>query len=306
MKTLKTSVKEYLKVRRSLGYKLQDTERLLNKFINYLMEQGSNHITASQSLEWAMLPKNIQQAHWSRRLSVVRLFAQYRKAEDPSTEIPASHLLSKQPSRATPYIYSDDEIHRLLTACKSLPSHGLRHHTYFTFFGLIAVTGCRVGELISLNQDDVDLQNGWIIIRSSKFKKSRLLPLHKTVLRKLKIYSQVRNQFEKHDDNAFFVSDKGTRITVSSTRAAFIRASKQIGLRGPFDSFGPRIHDLRHTFAVKSILQWYRKGEDVSQKVAILSAYLGHKKPSDTYWYLSGIPELMNEAAARLEHYIGE
>jgi len=306
MKSLMISLNEYIKVRRSLGYQLETSERYLKKFIAYLKKKDCQYITNQLAVEWATLPQNVKGSYWSQRLSIVRLFAQYRIAEDPRTEIPPSHLLSQQPNRATPYIYSDKEIRQLLEACRLLPSLGLRHHTYFTFFELMAVTGCRISELISLNRNDFDIKNNWIIIRNSKFDKSRLLPLHQTTMRQLKKYSEIRDRFLVLDVNAFFISDQGTRITGWSARYVFIQISKQIGLRGLSDSHGPRIHDLRHTMAVRTLLNWYRKGIDVNKKITLLSTYLGHKKPTDTYWYVTGTHDLLAKAATRLENNIGE
>jgi len=191
-------------------------------------------------------------------------------------------------------------------ACQSLPSQGIRHLTYFTFFGLMAVTGCRISELVALNLDDLELKNGWLTIWNAKCDNSRLLPLHKTTLRQLKKYCKTRDRFSNHGSKAFFVSDQGKRITVWSTRFVFIQVSKQIGLRAPTDSHGPRIQDIRHTFAVKTLLNWYRRGLDINQKISLLSTYLGHKKPTDTYWYITGIPELLAQATKRFENKIGE
>lgn len=307
MNSLTTSLKQYLEIRRALGYQLADTERLLNRFIKFLSERNQAHITVHSALEWAMLPQNVQRSHWSRRYGVVRLFAQYLRPENPTTEYLPPHQLMYPTCRAKPYIYSDEEIVRLLEACHSLLSKGLRHHTYFTFFGLLAVTGCRVGELIALDRNDFDVQQGWIIIRNSKFNKSRLLPLHHTTCVQLDQYAQIRDRVcSTTEAKAFFVSDQGTRLTIWSVRHAFIGLSKKIGLRASTDTHGPRIHDMRHTFAVNSLLRWYQEGACIDQKIAFLSTYLGHKKPSDTYWYLSGIPALLAEATRRLEHALGE
>ena len=307
MKSFASSLEEYLKIRRALGYQLKGTERLLSQFITFLAEHNESHITVALALKWAMLAKNVKPSYWSRRLSTIRLFAQYYQAEDPKTQVPPFHLLSNQPRRAHPYIYSDEQIRQLLIACQSLSSRGLREHTYFTFFGLMAVTGCRISELVSLNQEDFNETQGWITIRNSKFNKSRLLPLHQTTLFQLKAYIQIRNQCHRQPQtNAFFLSDRGTRLTVWSIRHAFIQLSKQIGLRAPADSYGPRIHDIRHTFAVKIVLNWYRDDIEINQKLPLLSTYLGHKKPSDTYWYLTGIPELLAQATTRLEKQLGE
>lgn len=307
MKSLTASLEDYLVIRRALGYELKETERLLIHFIHFLAEKNEKHITIALALEWAMQAKNVTRAYWSRRLSVVRLFAQYYQTEDQKTQIPPSHLLSQQPCRSHPYIYSDEQICQLLTACQSLSSHGLRGHTYFTFFGLMAVTGCRISELLFLDQEDFNEVDGWITIRNSKFNKSRLLPLHPTTLIQLNKYIKIRDQVHPHPQtDAFFLSDQGTRITKWSVRYVFIQLSKQIGLRAISDSHGPRIHDIRHTFTVKSVLNWYRDDIDVNQKMPLLSTYLGHKKPSDTYWYLTGIPELLAQATSRLEKQLGE
>jgi len=305
MKLLITSLKEYLNIRRSFGYKLNDDERCLKKFISFLRENDYPYITAQSAVKWATLPQEVNRSHWSHRLSMVRLFARYRIMDDPRTEIPSAYLLSQQPSRAQPYIYSDKEIRQLLIACQSLSSRGLRQHTYYTFFGLMAVTGCRLGELVALNRDDLDIANGWLTIRNSKHNSSRLLPLHKTTILQLTKYNQIRDTY-LHDSRAFFISDQGTRITIWSARTAFIQASIKIGLRKPTDSHGPRIHDIRHTFAVKTLLDWYRRGRDINQKISLLSTYLGHKKPTDTYWYITGTPELLAQATSRFEKKLGE
>lgn len=306
MKPLTTSLNEYIEIRRALGHQLKKSEQYLKKFIKYLKKKGRQYITVQLAVEWATLPQNVKRACWSQRLSIVRLFAQYRMAEDRRTEVPPLYLLSQQPNRVTPHIYSEKEIRQLLQACQSLQSGGLRHHTYFTFFGLMAVTGCRISELISLNRDDVDVKNNWITIHNSKFNKSRLLPLHETTVQQLKKYSKIRDQFTVRDVSAFFLSNQGRRITEWSARYAFIQLSKQTGLRDPADSNGPRIHDIRHSFAVKTLLNWYRNGIDINEKIALLSTYLGHKKSTDTYWYITGTPELLAKATNRLEKNIGE
>lgn len=301
MKSLSVALKEYIEIRRSLGYKLEFTEINLKKFIDFLKKRNCQYITTQLALEWAVFPQNVKRSYWARRLSTIRLFAQYRKEEDQRTEVPEKYFLSQKTQRAIPYIYTENEISQLLNACKLLSSKRIRHHTYFTFFGLMAVTGCRISELVSLNREDVDMKNNWIIIRNSKCNKSRLLPLHKTTIQQLKKYSKVRDQIPTQDVNAFFLSDQGTRITIWSTRIAFIHVSKQIGLRSFYDSYGPRIQDLRHTFAVKKLLNWYCEGTNINKKIMLLSTYLGHKKPTDTYWYITGTPELFAQAANRLE-----
>jgi integrase/recombinase XerD len=301
MKQLTTALREYLKVRRSFGYRLLDTEKYLKNFIAFLVKRNCRFITVRLALQWATLPQYTTRACWTRRLSTVRLFARYRAAEDPRTEIPALHFLSGKPHRAIPYIYSNKELHQLLVAFQSLSSKGLRHHTYYTFFGLMIVTGCRISELLALNRDDLDLSNGWLTIWNSKFNKSRLLPLHPTTVEQLKKYSNVRDKFLGKNTSAFFISEAGTRLTTCGVRWVFVKVSKQIGLRAPDASNGPRIHDIRHRFATKTLLNWYRKGLDINQKISLLTTYLGHKKPSDIYWYVTGTPELLAQATTRFE-----
>ncbi|OGT42302.1 MAG: hypothetical protein A3F13_07245 [Gammaproteobacteria bacterium RIFCSPHIGHO2_12_FULL_40_19] len=306
MKSLIASLHDYINVRKSLGYKLTEQERYLKSFVKFLKKKNCQYVTVKLATEWATLPRDAKLATWSQRLSIVRLFARYRIASDPRTEVPPPYLLSQQPNRVTPYIYSEQEIQKLLKACQLLPSKGLRCHTYFTFFGLIAVTGCRINELISLNRNDFDEKNGWIIIRNSKCDKSRLLPLHQTTIQQLKKYAKIRDRFPVQDGNAFFLSDRGMRITEWSTRYVFIQISKKIGLRNMIDSHGPRIHDIRHRFAILTLLNWYHEGADINKKIILLSTYLGHKKPTDTYWYVTGTPELLAQATAKLEKNIGE
>jgi integrase len=303
---LREAVGKYLNLRRSLGYKLVNTEYWLKGFLEFLEHQQADHVTTRLALEWARLPKAAQPAYWSGRLSAVRLFAQYRQMEDPRTEIPPQRLLSQRTHRTIPYIYSKKEVHRLVEACKSLPSVGIRPHTYSTLFGLIAVTGCRIGEMVALDRDHFRDRQGLITIHASKFGKSRLIPLHQSTVRKLRRYEWLRDRLNpKPRTNSFFVSDRGTQVTVWSARRTFIRVSKQIGLRRSTDTHGPRIQDLRHTFAVTTILRWYHSGANVDQMMPLLSTYLGHRKPSDTYWYLTAVPELLALAASRLEHGTG-
>ena len=307
MNTLRTAVADYLALRRALGYKLHRLEQLLQHFVAFLEAHETDYITTKLALEWARCPPTSPPTAWgSQRLAAVRLFAQYRYVEDPRTEIPPAHLFAQRPRRATPYIYSEEEIRRLLDACHRLRSKGLRHHTYYAFFGLLTVTGCRLSELLTLHRDDVRIQERLLIIRDAKFGKSRLIPLHPSTCQQLDTYQQLREQYHPTPKtDRFFLSDQGTPLTPWSARHAFIRLSEAIGLRKPTDSHGPRIHDLRHTFAVKTILQWYQNGRDVNQKMPFLSAYLGHKKPSDTYWYLTGTPQLLAVAATRLEEHLG-
>ena len=212
---LREAVGKYLSLRRSLGYKLVNTEYWLKSFLEFLEHQQADHVTTRLALEWARLPKAAQPAYWSGRLSAVRLFAQYRQMEDPRTEIPPQRLLSQRTHRTVPYIYSEKEVHRLVEACKSLPSVGIRPQTYSTLFGLTAVTGCRIGEMVALDRNHFRDRQSLITIKASKFGKSRLIPLHKSTVHKLRRYEWLRDRLHpKPRTNTFFVSDRGTQVTV--------------------------------------------------------------------------------------------
>jgi len=307
MKSLLQAAQEYISLRRSLGYKLIDVASLLKEFSSFMEREGAPYITAKLALQWAMKPRNVLPAHWSSRLSVVRRFAQYAKTMDPRNEVPPNGLLPHTYRRCNPHIYSDEEVLRLLQACTSLTcGNGLRRHTYYTVFGVLAVTGMRISELTALSREDVNLTQGIISVRETKSGKARLLPLHHSTLQVLREYARLRDQIHpKSGLSGFFLSDRGTCLTAWAIRWAFIRLSCRIGLRKPTDSHGPRIHDFRHSFAVKTMIKWYREGVDVEKHIALLSTYLGHVKPSDTYWYLSSVPELVGLAATHLEKHLG-
>lgn len=304
MISLRKAVEDYLTMRRSLGFKLCNMARNLRHFVFFMDQQGTSIITTKLALRWAKQPQDVQPAHWAARLSFVRSFARYWSATEPRTEIPPEGLLPYRYKRTFPYIYSSDEIQQLLEATRTLPSSkGLRPWTYYTLFGLMAVTGMRISEVIRLDRDDVDLKQGLLTVRLTKFSKSRLLPLHLSSVEKLKQYLHRRDQFYPRPPNTsrFFLSNQGTPLTDCTVRWTFVKLSRQIGLRKTSDSFGPRLHDLRHRFAVTTLLHWYRTGVDVEQRLPALSTYLGHAHVTDTYWYLSAIPELLALTKDRLE-----
>ena len=303
MNNLKVALDEYLSIRRTLGFKLRDEGTLLPQFLSFLEKKGTQFITINLALQWATQPKNVLPAHWARRLSMVRVFARFCSAVEPRTEIPSAGLLSHRYHRKLPYIYNDDEISQLLEAAGRLRSAtGLRASTYSTLFGLLATTGMRVSEPIALDRQDTDLSRGILTIRRTKFGKSRLVPVHFSTLDKLIEYSRLRTRiFVSPKSSSFFVSERGTRLTQWIVRHTFIKLSREIALRGPHDSHGPRLHDLRHTFAVKTLLRWYQTGTDIERHMPELAAYLGHTHVKDTYWYISAVPELLRLAALRLD-----
>lgn len=311
MSSLSKVLEEYLSIRRGLGFKLKEEGKVLVDFVSFLNEKGTSYITTELAVCWAVKPKNAQPSHWARRLRMVRLFAEYLSATDSRTEVPPQKLLPDQYRRKPPYIYTNKQVTHLIKAAEQLPStvrstKGLRAKTYSTFFGLLAVTGMRVSEALALDKKDVDLTDGILTIRETKCGKSRLIPLHPTSCRALQQYARFRDRiYPTPKTQGFFVSERGTRLGYWGVLRTFVRLSREIGLRGPSDSYGPRIHDFRHRFAVRTLVEWYRNGVDVERHIQELSAYLGHVKVSDTYWYLSAVPELLQLATARLESVKG-
>jgi integrase/recombinase XerD len=307
MSRLAKAVEDYLSLRRKLGYKLQKSGVILKQFVSFLEGIGASYITTELSLRWATQPTNAQPAHWAARLRAVRLFAKHHCASDPRTEVPPLGLLPHRTRRRQPYIYSAQEIRHLIKATKRLPStSGLRPWTYSTLLGLLVVTGMRISEALALDRDDVDLQDGVLTIRRTKFGKTRLVPVHPTTRDALRAYLRRRDRiFPVARTPGFFLSEWGTRLEKSCVSRAFYDLSRQVGLRGVSDHSGPRLHDIRHSFVVGTVLRWYREGVDVDPRMPVLSTYLGHGHVSDTYWYLSSIPELLRLAASRLEHSQG-
>lgn len=243
-----------------------------------------------------------RQPSWAIRLTDVRCFARHVAHLDPSTEVPPADAVPAA-RRAKPYIYSDAEIEALLAAALALPpANGLRRWTYHCLFGLIAVTGLRHSEALNLCRDDVDLAQGVLTIRQSKFGKSRLVPLHATTIAVLRDYSARRDaQLDPPRSPYFFVAEKGGRLLHQYVHRVFWRLSRQIGLRQKGQRNGPRVHDLRHRFAIQTLIGWYRAGEEVEQHPPVLSTLLGHAYVRDTYWYLPATPELMSHATRRLD-----
>jgi integrase/recombinase XerD len=298
--SLREALEEYLTMRRALGFILSEPSRLLHKFVSYAEQEGAPFITTELALRWAMKP-GCAPAQWANCLSVVRRFARYMSVSDMRTEIPPHGLLPYRFRRPQPYVYTDGEITHLIRAAQKLPSPlGLRAATYSTLFGLLAVTGMRVSEPIGLDRDDVDLSHGILTIRRTKFGKSRIVPLHASTQEALRHYVALRDRLFP-GARSFFVNEHGSRLTVNSVETMFVRLSRRTGLRKPGESHGPRLHDLRHRFAVHTLLRWYRQGSDVEQRLPELSTYLGHVHVADTYWYISAVPELLQLATLRLE-----
>jgi len=303
MSKLQAVLDEYLAVHRALGFKLRLAGRLLQRFVNFANREGAAYITTELALAWATQPAAAQPAQWANRLGMVRRFAQYCSAGDPRTAVPSADLLPHRYHRPDPYLYSDEEITRLLEAARRLPSvTGLRPHTFSTLFGLYVTTGLRANEPLRLDHDDVDLVNGVLTIRDSKFGKSRYVPLHPTTQLALQRYASRLDLCSPDlETPSFFVSDRGSRLTEWCVRWTFVKLSHEIGLRGAGDSRGPRLHDLRHRLAITTLLRWYQHGVDVERRLPELSTYLGHAHITDTYWYLTATPKLLHYALRHVE-----
>jgi integrase/recombinase XerD len=301
MNRIHKAVKDYVEMRRALGYKLSKAAVLLPQFVDFLHRQGSSVITIPLALKWAQSNKAVQPAEWAQRLTIVRCFARHWSATDPRTQIPPWGLLPHRPKRARPYLYSDEEVQQLLLSARQLG--GLRGQTYYCLFGLLCVTGMRISEALNLQPVDVDFAAGVLTIRGAKFGKSRLAPIHASTQKVLSEYVRYRDRTFDRELSYFFVSKRGNRLDGGEVRRTFYALSRKIGLRGPTASHGPRLHDFRHRLAVRTLVQWYRSGQDIERRLPILSTYLGHVHVSDTYWYLTACPELMGLAVKRLERH---
>lgn len=305
MSRLDPALADYLRLRRALGYKLVRTAKLLAQFTAYLDTQGAERVTVSSALAWATLPAAGGPRWLAMRISVVRGFAAYLHAIDAAHELVPTDLLPDRGHRATPYLYSDADIVALMAAAATLRTPH-RAATYETLLGLLAVTGLRVGEAIRLDRAELDTTEGLVTIRNSKFGKSRLVPLHPTSVAALRRYL-LRSDRPRPvvPTAALFVSDAGTRLLYCNVNWTFLKLVGRAGLASRSSGCRPRIHDLRHSFAVRSILDAYRAGADVQARLPLLSTYLGHVNPGATYWYLSAAPELLDLAGQRLERHQG-
>lgn len=306
MNDLREAMQQYLSLRRSLGFKLINTESTLQSFIAFAEREAACHVTTDLALRWLKLSTAKEPATLADRLNMVRRFAIWRSAADGRTQVPPKNLMPYRYQRKPPYIYSDGEIEKLVGAARKLNSpKGLRGPTYATLFGLIAVTGMRVSEAVSLDRQDVDLEESVLYIHESKFRKSRLVPVHVTARDALSDYAEKRTwMFPMLQSAAFFVSERGTRVTAWAARDNFAVVSRQIGIRkkikGKRVGCGPRLHDMRHRFAAQTLVDWYRAGINVEREIHKLSTYLGHAHVNDTYWYLEAVPELLELATQKL------
>lgn len=297
-------VEEYLAFRRGLGFQLKSPAWYLRAFARYAEQVGHRGpITLDLATRWALASRSRDPAQAARRLAIIRSFARHRALINPETEVPPVGFLGRIPRRKPPHIYSQEEIHALIRqAGQLLPHGGLSPATYVAFLSLLFSTGLRMSEACSLTGGDVDLERSLLTIRGTKFRKTRWVPLHPSVTRELTRYALRRDALVRGDAAGyFFRTERVSRLTTAAVEKAFARMRDRLGWNTQGRTRRPRLHDARHTFAVRRLQLWYEEGADVGQKILALSTYLGHTKVTDTYWYLTGVPELMAIASRRFE-----
>lgn len=307
MNTIKQYVCEYLDLRRKLGYKLKGHDSILNRFADFVQQRNASHITRKLVLEWLQQLGSCSPGYRMILVRAVRGFAAHYQGIDPRTEIPEPATVPSNHLRAKPYIYSDDEIQRLLQALLNRPVRCLRESllpkAYYCLVGLLSVTGMRVSEACNLKVQDVNLRTAVVTVHTAKHGRSRLVPIHETTCQALAEFIEQRQYHWRNQvvSDYLFVSSRGNRLTESAVQGEFARVSRRIGLRGPDDRNGPRLHDLRHRFATTVLENWYQQKKDPERQLPVLSAMLGHVCIRDTYWYLELSPGLMAEAVQRME-----
>ena len=307
MSPLHDALSSYLATRRALGTQLGWPESSLRRFVDFLENQNAKFVTTELALRWATQSVGVQRATLARRLGMVRGFATFLRATDARTQIPAPRLLPAGSRRPVPHIYTDSQIADLMAATDQLRSRsGLRRATFRTLLGLLAATGLRPGEALALDFDDVDLVGGVLAVRESKFGKSRFVPVENSARAALAAYASLRDALQpSRDTTAFLVTERGRRVPPSAARSTFARLCQSVGLRQRLHRCrigrGPRLHDIRHTFATRRLVEWYRAGLDVARLMPRLATYLGHGSTVHTYWYIQAVPELLQLATERLE-----
>lgn len=306
MSALSDHVGQYLRARRALGVKLERAGRLLPQLVGYLEAAQASTVTRELAISWAKLPAGAHPQYWAARLSIARGFAIYLQTIDPRTEIPPAGVFAVRYQRQTPYLWSRKDISRLLEAARAMHPP-LKAASYEALFGLLAVTGMRLGEALALDPGDVDLENGVITIRreTAKLERARLVALHPTTVQALEHYARTRARLcPAPRSETFFLSNVGTRLDRSAVAQTLRSLTTTLGLRT--DTVHPTAHQLRHSFAVSTLIDWQRRGVQIDERIAVLSTYLGHVSPAESYWYLTATPELMDSAAERLEQHLGE
>jgi integrase len=284
---------------------LRRPEKLLNQFLDYLEERDASTITTDLAVAWARLPQDASPLWWAHRLTVARGFAGYLHVLDEAHEVPATDVLPWKSHRANPFLYTDAEIAALIAAAATL-RFPLRVATYQTMIALLVVTGMRVGEVIGLDADDFEDDQGVLLVRKGKGGTTRQLPLHPSTTAAVRAYLQRPDRRSAARTAALLISPAGTRLLYTNVHATFQKLVRQTGIEPRSSSCRPRIHDLRHSFAVSSLLDAYIGDQDIDRRLTLLATYLGHRSPAGTYWYLSAAPELLAAALQRLDHAGGD
>ena len=298
MSGLRARAGEYLAMRRALGFKLKSQGPRLMSFVRFCEDRGTDRVTSDLAVEWATQSSG-DEVNQARRLDVVRIFARHLQALDPATEVPPDDILSRRYRRIPPYLYSPEEVAALMRAAGGLRP-AMRAAAWQALIGLLAVTGIRPGEACRLARGDVDLEAGTIVIADSKFGKSRLVFLRPTAVTALRGYARARDEAFP-EAAAFLVNSRGRPLRGTYLPHVFAPLAEAAGIQAAPGQRAPRLHDLRHVFAVATLLDWYRDGGDVQARLPVLSTWLGHVDPKSTYWYLQAVPELLALAAGRLE-----
>lgn len=300
MTDLRQAMDDYLRLRLSLGHQLAEARYLLPDFVDFMHYRGQQTITVAAVLAWVRdREPDVVTTVSPRRVTVVRGFARYLSGIDPATEVPPLGLVPHRHRRGQIFLYSEADIAAIMAAAKQAIPQPLRAATYHTLVGLLAASGLRIGEAIKLDRGDIDWDQGVLHIRETKFGKSRLVPLTDSVMTALREYDVLRDDLTPVvKDPAFFISLTAKRLIYASVQPAFAMLVETAGV-GVGAPHRPRLHELRHTFAVRTLLRWYRTEDNVQAKIPSLSTYMGHREPACTYWYLSAAPELLALAAAR-------
>ena len=302
--TMISHAQEYLAFRRKIGFTLESSGRMLRSFARYADRLGHRgSVTTALAIQWATLPGKRTPSTVAQKVEAVRQFARYRLQFDPHTEVPPYGLGSPY-RRRTPHIYSGAEVASLLRQAGRLgPPGGLQSQTYVTLFSLLISTGMRVGEAARLTRADVDLERGVIAINKTKFRKSRLVPVHISTTRALCAYAKIRDRYlGANESTAFFINDRG-RLTAAAVRRTFAALRRELGWEKTSNKALPRAYDFRHTFTVNRLLRWYREGANIDENISTLSTYLGHVNVTDTYWYITATPELLALSSSRFEAF---
>jgi integrase len=303
MKSLEHHLTEYVAARRALGTRLEEPAKALHRFVSFLARKKARFITVQLALEWSRQSRpDVQRATLARKLSMVRQFARWMSAIDPRHQVPPRRMLDVRHRRGKPHIYNQEEISRLMAEAARLKSpNGMKALTLATLIGLLAVTGLRPGEAAALERGDADLEAQVLTIRESKFGKSRLVPIHPSTATALRHYARERDRIFPHPvSSRFFVSERGTALDLRAVRLWLCKISVTCGLRKKAEGHrcgkGPRLQDLRHTFATRRLVEWYEADCDVAVQMPKLATYLGHSSVACTYWYIEAVPELLELA----------